>query len=350
MTTKMLRQEGELHPLLEELNRAVNLATAGKVGKKKEVEIPDASFDPECDELKRTWSSYARSIYCVNPYPNGITVSVHKQTPPTDAEVVSDDNEKIINFSPNQFHLRYRDTRDYQLPTGKYYLYKEGYQKSLENILSTLRKQGLLESAVVYLGTTVDPFLSLNKKFDVTMACIELLEQYKPGMVVVQTRSPMVISVLPFLKALGERVVVAMSIESRLESSITRYTPGQPRIKDRLVAVEGLRAQGIPVNLVVSPILPYGEYYRDAWEFAEMLDNHGDFITLGCLANGEPTEEAQLRALPLARRLVADNNFKLLRPYAYRHLFYALKNVAPEKLLLPAPKFRQSTQLSLFAA
>jgi hypothetical protein len=292
----------------------------------------------------------ASTIYCINPYPNGITLSVHKQMLSSFQEESEEKEQDLLSFSSMDFHLRYRDTRDYQLPTGKYYTYKEGYKKSLEDIFSNTRKQGTLKSTVVYFGTTVDPFLAFNKKFNVTMACIEILEQYKPGMVVIQTRSPMVISVLPFLKIMGERAVVTMSTETRLESSIARYTPGQPKLKDRLIAVEGLRAQGIRINLAVAPILPYGEYYRDAWPFAEMLDKHGDYITLGCLDNGDPAAENQLRALPLAHRLINDNNFRLLRPHAYRHLFYALKNVAPGKMILPAPKFKQSTQLSLFAA
>ena len=315
--------------------------------RRRQNEVPDASFNPESEELRRTWSSFASNIFCINPYPNGITVSVHKQPLKTDD---GSEDEVKSSFLPTHFHLRYRDTRDYQLPSGKYYLYKDSYARALELMLTGLRKQGQLESSVVYLGTTADPFLALNKKFDVTMTCIELLEQYKPGLVVVQSRSPMVISVLPFLKVMGEKAVVGISIESRLESVVAKYTPGQPRLKDRLVAAEGLRAQGVKVNLIASPILPYGEYYRDAWEFAEILDNHGDFISLGCLASGDPNEEAQLRSLPLARRLVSDNNFRVLRPLAYRFLYHALKATAPEKLLLPAPTFKQSVQLNLFAA
>ncbi len=160
----------------------------------------------------------------------------------------------------------------------------------------------------------------------------------------------MVISALPMLKMLGERTAVAMTIESRLESAIARYSPGQPRLVDRLSAAEGLRKQGVTVNAVVSPLLPYGDLQRDAWDFAELLDRHSDYITLGCLAAGRPADEAQLRALPLAQRLVADKEFRLLRPHAYRYLYQALKVIAPEKLLLKKVIKNAPSQLNLFAA
>jgi hypothetical protein len=292
-------------------------------------------------------------VYCINPYPNGITLSVHKSTKSTRKDSMRDAGCKVRQgdrFLPSQFHLRFRDTRDFRLPAGKYYLYKDHYEYALEQTLSQLRKDNLLDKAVFYFGTTVDPFSALNKKFNVTMSCLDLLQQYRPGLVVVQTRSPMVISGLALFKMMAPRVVVAMSVETRLESAVQRYTPGQPRIKDRLIGADGLRAQGIPVNLVASPLLPYGEYYRDAWEFAELLDKHADFISTGCLASGEPGEENQLRALPLARRLAADSKYRWLRPYAHRQLYYALKVVAPQKLRLPAHSYSSSSQLSLFAA
>ncbi|MFN8389026.1 MAG: hypothetical protein U0136_01900 [Bdellovibrionota bacterium] len=338
-----------------------------------------AGFDPNVSDLQTSWSSYADVIYCVNTYPNGITLSVHTpkvagHTSPASGATHVSSKQEVVNasladasaeqpgvaahgsetvsskFLPHQFHLRFRDTRDYQLPVGKYYLHRENYAGALEAHFSQLHKEGKLGSAVVYFGTSTDPFLSLHKKFDVTMACIELLERYVPGMVVFQTRSPMIISVLPALKALGERAVVAMPIESISEKAIARYTPGKPRIGERLVAAEGLRRQGVRVNLMASPMLPYGDPKRDAWDFAEMLERHADYVTFGCLASGSEADEKQLKNIPIALKLAADQQFFWLRPHCYQHVYQAMKAIAPQKLILPVKKPIPPSQLNLFAA
>lgn len=313
-------------------------------------DIASVRFDAASPEFVRSWHTNASAAICLNAYPNGITFSVHRADDWAPEEEQAEQPTRGRAIHPSHFNLRIRETKSYLLPPGKYSLHREDYAHALERRLSQLRERGVLSSAVVYFGVTSDPFSSFHKKFDVTMACLELLSQYKPRRVILQTRSPMVISALPTLKMLGERAVVTMPIETRLESAIQRYTPGMPKISERLVAADGLRRQGIVVNLSASPILPYGEVYRDAWDFADMLDKHSDFITLGCLASGGPGDESALKALPIARRLVSDKNYRWLRPHAYRHLYYALKVLAPEKLLLPLQAKTGPAQLSLFAA
>ena len=310
------------------------------------IKLADASFDPRSDELTKSWWSQASYIVGINPYPNGISFSQHKLK-----EDGLNDTPTEEGFYPDHFALRYRDTRDYLLPEGKYNIYKEDYILQLEGHLSQLRKNGSLEKTVVIMGHTVDPFWALEKKFEVTMNCLGLLENYKPGMVVLQTRAPMIIAALPFMKYLEDRLIAVMQLETFREDAISHYTPGQATVRERLVACEGLRAQGIKVQLAVTPILPYGEYYRDAWNFAAILNRHADYISLGCLASGQQSDELALKALPLAQKLAADDQFKMLRPHAYRHLYFVLKSVCPEKMNLPVRDLRrQQAQMNLFAA
>ncbi|MCC6933857.1 MAG: hypothetical protein IT292_11510 [Deltaproteobacteria bacterium] len=312
-----------------------------------QLKLTDASFDPNSEDLLQGWWANSANILCINCYPNGITLSQHR--PKGESDLSAEHSELALR--PHHFYLRYRDMREYLLPEGKYFLYKEDYLVQLEDHLSQMRKSGLLEKTVVILGNTADPFFALNKKFEVTMNCLGLLENYKPGLVVLQTRSPMVIAALPFVKCLEDRTVVAMCVETFREDVISRYTPGQATIRERLVACEGLRAQDLKVQLVVSPILPYGDYYRDAWKFAEILNRHADYISVGCLASGLQSDEVALRSLPLAQKLEADGHLKILRPHAYRHLYYVLKNAYAEKLKTPVNDLKaQPAQLNLFAA
>ncbi len=320
---------------------------------RQEVVIPDDTT---------SWSQHAPLVCCLNSYPNGITFSVHQN--PAISEGAEDGGDADSGagsrsaakastgqaWSADQFFLRLRETREYRPARGKYFLYKDGYQSALERHLSRLHKKGLLKSAVFYFGTTADPFMSFHKRFDVTTACLQLLERYRPGRLVIQTRSPMAIAALPTLRLLREDAVVVVPIETHLERAIARYTPGQPKIAERLVMIQGLRRQDVRVNLCAAPLLPYGDYNRDCWDFAELLDRYGDFITVGSLAHKSPASEKQLKDLPIARKLSADEQFLWLRPNAHQPLYQALSVVAPEKLRLPVSAPSAPSQMALFAA
>lgn len=303
-----------------------------------------------------SWMKSARIVICINSYANGITVSVHQNgdiAAGKGAAGFGESGRSISTsengFHPNEFSLRLRDTRDYRLPTGKYFLYKEDFVEKLERRMSQLHADGLLPSSLFIFGTVNDPFSSFHKKLSMNMRCLDLFEQYKPNLVV-QTRSPMVIAALPTLRLLRDKAVVVIPVESKLESSIARYTPGQPKISQRLIAADGLRRQGVRVNLSASPLLPFGSTQGSAWEFAEMLSAHSDYVTFGSLSGGRLHEEAQLKNIPLARKLVADSQYQFLRPQSYVDLYLAAKAICPEKLVLPQAVSEQPAQLSLFAA
>lgn len=321
---------------------------------------PDArSFDPRAMELRNSWQQYAKMVLCLNAYPNGITLSLHNlgelsepgrdKSSQTEGEPGADKSENPRESAAG-FNLRFRDTRDYQLPAGRYFLYKENYAEALESHLSQLKRAGDLESTVIYFGLASDPFLALHKKFDVTTKCVALLEKYRPAKVVFQTRSPLVISILPTLKNLGERAAVSLAVETISERAVQRYMPGMPRIGERLITADGLRKQGIKVHLQVSPILPYGDPKRDVWDFAEVLDRHADYVTFSCLASGKESDERALKNLPIAQKLTADGQHFYLRPHCYQYVYLALKALHPEKLLLPVKRPVKASQLSLFAA
>lgn len=282
-----------------------------------------------------SWHEGASCVCCLNSYPNGITFSIHTE------EQAGKGQESISRFA-----LRLKDTRSYNLPVGKYFLYKKDVKANLEKHLWTLRKKGKLEDAVIYFGTIADPFSSFHRRFDNTMACLELLERYMPLRVVIQTRSPMLIAALPILKKYGDKAISNMFIETPKEPSILRYTPGQPSISQRLLAIQGVRNQGVKVAVTVGPVLPYGEFNRDAWDFAELLDRYADYISLSALASDG--SEKSLRNMELALRLDADKQHKILRPEAYRPLLKALNQICPQKLDLPS--LVKPSQMDLFAA
>lgn len=339
-----------------EIGEEINMTRRSPLNSSASIDLKDISFDPKSPELTTTWFTNRRYAITLNAYPNGVTLSVHKNPEVTDSQdsketiVPDNEEEKIKSFLPTQFHLRLKDTRDYLVPQGRYSLIRERLGENLEKQLHQLKDQDILRNSVLYFGMATDPFYAFPKKFEVTMKCIELLERYQPAMLVLQSRSPMIVSALPILKHFNDRAVAVIPVESSNERVIQQYTPGQATIVDRLVAADGLRKQGIKVNLQVSPVLPYGDFYRDAWPFAELLAEHADYITLGCLATGAISDEPILKNLSISKHLNAEKMYRWLRPYAYRYLFHALQIVAPNKLLVPVKGEIKQSQLSLFAA
>lgn len=291
-------------------------------------------FDEKSEALRRKWCDNAKHIICINAYPNGVTVSLH---------LGLNNGRRVEEECKHKFELRLKETRDIDLPAGRYFLLKEQFKESLRQKLLDVCSQKRLESAVVYFGVTHDPFFAFHKKFNVTTTCFELLEEFRPGLVVVQTRSPLVLSALPWLKALGERVVVNLGFESTCAQTITRYTPEQSKPRDRLLAADGLRAQGINVCLNVNPILPYGHFTKSAYEFAETLRRHADFVTFGSLA--DYSEETMLH-----KKLDKDGYSRILNSYSYRYVYMALGSLAEEKIGAKPHQYSEPEQLDMFVA
>ncbi len=287
----------------------------------------------------------------LNAYPNGISVTIHKPwqeslARATNSPVLQSESRGLID----PFFPRTRETRDVHVPEGKFLVYRDNIKQNLEKIFYSLAKKKQLSDTIVYLGTFTDPFHGFHRKFSQTMALIETLERYQPGRLVIQSRSRMLLTALPTLKSMSETAFCVIPFESRLEGSILRYTPGQPRLEERLITAAGLRAQDIEVTFSVSPILPYGDTSGDAWKFAEVLISYSDRVLFQPLYAGEKHEETSLRQLQIAKKLENDNHLKVLRPNAEEEVKGVIKKLSPVHLELPEYVRKDPDQLALFAA
>src|SRR5690606_29957318 len=96
----------------------------------------DEKTAPGIFEPAKTWFSDSQNIICLNSYPNGITLSFHsndiKEPQPNKA---SDANEAGAGDAAGHssarrplaehFALRLKDTRDYQVAQGKFFVHKQ---------------------------------------------------------------------------------------------------------------------------------------------------------------------------------------------------------------------------------
>lgn len=220
----------------------------------------------------------------------------------------------------------------------------------LELQLRRLSEQGILARSMIFLGHEVDPFIPFEGRFDISMKFLELFERFTPGHLVVQTRSPLIVIGLPVLKRMGKRVSVTIGIESHLEESTLKYTPGLPRVEERLKAATALRRFGIEVTLQVAPILPYGEWKKDAVNFARVLLANGDYIHALPFLRGNENSDKPLKNHSVITKLAEDRKFHWLRPDAAHPLLQSIELLAPHKLVAPQRESLKDKQLEIFAA
>jgi DNA repair photolyase len=275
-------------------------------------------------------------VFTVDSFADGIAFGQHR---------AGEDDE-----SAGHYDLRIGPEGEVAKLRSRYTLNPTNPLWELERHLMRLSRQGVLGSSTIYFGTSTDPFFPFEGKFDASMKFLALFERYTPGLLVVQTRSPLLVIAMPVLKKLGDRAAVTLAVETHLEDMVRLYTPGFTRVDERLRAATALRRFGVEVTLQVAPVLPYGDWRRDADAFAEVLDQHGDRVVVRSLNRGTPDCEKRIRHSSVAKRLAQERKFQWLRPDAATPLLNALDARCPKKLASrPMPK-AQTRQMSIFAA
>ncbi len=274
--------------------------------------------------------------YTVDSFADGIAFGQHRM------EKGLDPRDYYFLHLPN-------DTEVVQL-RSRYVLNPRNPFAELEAHLTRLARQGVLRSSTVYLGTSTDPFFPFEGKFDSSMKFLQLFQKYTPGLLVVQTRSPLIVIAMPVFKKLGVQAAVTIGIETNQEEVVERYTPGLPRVGERLKTAAALRKLGVEVTLQVCPVLPYGDWRADAHSFAELLAAHADYIYVRSITDGSERVEKKIRNSTLSRRLVEDRKFHYLRPDSANPLITAIEKIAPEKLRIPARAQLEPKQMQMFVA
>ncbi len=233
---------------------------------------------------------------------------------------------------------------------SRYILSKQNPLHQLERHMMLLSERGILRQSTVVLGVEHDPFLPFNGKFEKSMQFLELCKRYTPGLLHVQTRSPLIVIALPVLAKLGKHCSIGIGLETPCEESAQRYTPDLPRVSERIKTIRALGRFGISTHVQVSPVLPYGDWRKSAKEFAEMLVDISPNIVVKPLSDGSKSTEMKLRQTPLGKRLAEDRKFHYLRPDAALPLLASLEEIAPEALIYKRPDHLKAQQLDLFAA
>lgn len=275
-------------------------------------------------------------IFSVDSFANGIAIGQHRSWHGVDPRTI--------------FGLRLNHDDSVVKVRSRYAMLRDQSPDSVEQHLARLSKQGFLRRSVLYFGVLSDPFFPFEGKFDASMKFLSLFKKFDPGLLVLQTRSPLAVISMPVLRGLGNKIMVTVPIESPLEDVVNRYTPGLPRVEERLSMIRTLRKFGVKVNLQIAPMLPYGEWRADARAFAELIAEHSDYVSIRSIVDVHGGSERRLKSDPVALRLAKDRAYHWLRPDTTSPLLDSLMSIAPEKLELPPGFEIRESQLSFFAA
>ncbi len=132
-------------------------------------------------------------------------------------------------------------------------LVKKDAPKLLEDLL---RKKTWKTHPIVLSGNT-DCYQPAEKKYRITRQCLEVFLKYKHPVGII-TKNARILEDMDVLKALRKDNLVGVNISITSLSEDTRriLEPRTATTKKRLEAVKALSEQGIPVNVMLAPIIP----------------------------------------------------------------------------------------------
>jgi DNA repair photolyase len=124
----------------------------------------------------------------------------------------------------------------------------------LEKELARKRVKG-----VIGTGSMNDPYMPLEKQYELTGRALQLIERYRFG-VHINTKSALVIRDIEILRRIGRvHASVCLSISTADDGLSRKIEPGAPPSSVRFEVMKTLAENGIAVGTCMMPILPFLE-------------------------------------------------------------------------------------------
>lgn len=113
------------------------------------------------------------------------------------------------------------------------------------------------KKGTVWVSGVCDPYQPLEKKYQLTRKCLEILAQHD-WPVAIQTRSPLVVRDMDIFRKM-KNIEVGLSITTANDDIRKIFEPKAPPVGERLNAVGLLHQNGIRTYVMIAPILPEAE-------------------------------------------------------------------------------------------
>ncbi|WP_412987615.1 PA0069 family radical SAM protein [Pontimicrobium sp. IMCC45349] len=130
-------------------------------------------------------------------------------------------------------------------------------KKDAPKLLETLLKKKQWQATTIVLSGNTDCYQPAEKKYEITRQCLEVFLKYKHPVGII-TKNALITRDLDILTQLAKHnlVGVNMSITSLSEETRRILEPRTTTIKKRFETVKTLSENGIPVNVMLAPIIP----------------------------------------------------------------------------------------------
>lgn len=130
-------------------------------------------------------------------------------------------------------------------------------KKDAPKLLEALIKKKSWKAHPVVMSGNTDCYQPAEKQFKITRQCLEVFLKYKHPVAII-TKNALILRDLDLLKELAKYnlIGVNMSITSLSEETRRILEPRTATIKRRLETVNVLSENGIPVNVMLAPIIP----------------------------------------------------------------------------------------------
>lgn len=130
-------------------------------------------------------------------------------------------------------------------------------KENAPELLSQAFQKSSWEPQVVALSGNTDPYQPLERRLELTRACLEVFLRHRNPVAII-TKNHLVTRDADILEEMARLnlVTVALSITTLKADLVGAMEPRTSRPERRLQAVEELTARGIPVSVNVAPVIP----------------------------------------------------------------------------------------------
>ena len=130
-------------------------------------------------------------------------------------------------------------------------------KKDASKLLEAFIKRKNWKAYPIVMSGNTDCYQPAEQKFQITRACLNVFLKYKHPVSII-TKNVLILRDLDIIKALAKDNLISVNVSITSLSETTRriLEPRTATIKKRLETVKTLSDHGIPVNVMLAPIIP----------------------------------------------------------------------------------------------
>ncbi|OYX25552.1 MAG: radical SAM protein [Flavobacteriales bacterium 32-35-8] len=147
-------------------------------------------------------------------------------------------------------------------------------KKDAPKLLEELIKKKTWKTHPIVMSGNTDCYQPAEKQFEITRQCLEVFLKYKHPVAII-TKNALILRDLELLKELAKDNLIGVNVSiTSLSEDIRRVLEPRTTIAKRLETVKTLSEHGIPVNVMLAPIIPSINSH-EILPLAKVVSEHG---------------------------------------------------------------------------